>query len=450
MDVDILWKTILADLKTTSTRASFHTLFSSTKLLSFDHQKAIIGCDKPILISIIEKKYTTVIATLLKEYTKETVSVSFIPMEPSPSSVIKKNPNDLPLLTFNDAPSSYPTEQLPFNPEYTFETFAVSSSNQMAYAAATAVAKNPGTSYNPLFLYGGVGVGKTHLMQAIGHQIFANSQHKKIMYCTGEQFTNEIIEAIGGKTTPHFRKKYRRADVLFIDDIQFIAGKNSVQEEFFHTFNTVQQGKGQIILTSDRPPEEIEKLEARLRSRFEGGLIIDIAPPDFELKTAILLIKAKRRSMILPMDVAKLIAANVDNIRKLEGVLTRLSAEALTNNTPITIDLVSKLLKTDLKDQKEAQKTSPQNVINCVLSYYNLKLSQIKSSKRDRSIALPRQIIYYLLKQEARIPLMDIGSLLGGRDHTTILHGVRKIGKLLESDQKIQEDILGIKSKLVG
>ncbi|OGG15658.1 hypothetical protein A3D77_01365 [Candidatus Gottesmanbacteria bacterium RIFCSPHIGHO2_02_FULL_39_11] len=450
MDVDILWKTILADLKTTSTRASFHTLFSSTKLLSFDHQKAIIGCDKPILISIIEKKYTTVIATRLKEYTKETVSVSFIPMEPSPSSVIKKNPNDLPLLTFNDAPSSYPTEQLPFNPEYTFETFAVSSSNQMAYAAATAVAKNPGTSYNPLFLYGGVGVGKTHLMQAIGHQIFANSQHKKIMYCTGEQFTNEIIEAIGGKTTPHFRKKYRRADVLFIDDIQFIAGKNSVQEEFFHTFNTVQQGKGQIILTSDRPPEEIEKLEARLRSRFEGGLIIDIAPPDFELKTAILLIKAKRRSMILPMDVAKLIAANVDNIRKLEGVLTRLSAEALTNNTPITIDLVSKLLKTDLKDQKEAQKTSPQNVINCVLSYYNLKLSQIKSSKRDRSIALPRQIIYYLLKQEARIPLMDIGSLLGGRDHTTILHGVRKIGKLLESDQKIQEDILGIKSKLVG
>lgn len=449
MDVDILWKTILEDLKTTSTRASFHTLFSRTKLLSFNSEKAVIGCDKPILISIIEKKYSNEIATLLKEYTKETVSVSFVPME---SEVItsKKNPNDLPLLTFDSSPTSYPSEQLPFNPEYTFETFAVSSSNQMAYAAATAVAKNPSTSYNPLFLYGGVGVGKTHLMQAIGHQIFASFGRKKIMYCTGEQFTNEIIEAIGGKTTPRFRKKYRQADVLFIDDIQFIAGKNSVQEEFFHTFNAVQQGKGQIILTSDRPPEEIEKLEARLRSRFEGGLIIDIAPPDFELKTAILLIKAKRRSIVLPMDVAKLISSHVDNIRKLEGVLTRISAEAITNNTPITIEFVSKLLKTDLKDQKEAQKISPQNIINSVLSYYNLKLSQIKSNKRDREFSLPRQIIYYLLKQEANLPLMDIGALLGGRDHTTILHGVRKIGKLLENDQKIQEDILGIKNKLVG
>lgn len=448
MDVDILWKTILEDLKTTLTRASFHTLFSRTKLLSFDHGTVVIGCDKPILISIIEKKYTAIIATLFKEYTKENVSVSFVPME---NTVVesKKNPNDLPLLSYEDSPV-YKKSQSPFNPEYTFETFAVSSSNQMAYAAATAVAKNPSTSYNPLFLYGGVGVGKTHLMQAIGHEILSHSERKKAMYCTGEQFTNEIIEAIGGKTTSTFRKKYRQADILFIDDIQFIAGKNSVQEEFFHTFNAVQQSKGQIILTSDRPPEEIEKLEARLRSRFEGGLIIDIAPPDFELKTAILLIKAKKRSIVLPMEVAKLISSHVDNIRKLEGILTRISAEAMMNETPITLEFVSKLLKTDLKDQKAAQKISPQNVINTVLSYYNLKLSQIKSPKRDRNLAVPRQIIYYLLKQEANLPLMDIGTILGGRDHTTILHGIRKIGQLLESDQKIQEDILGIKNKLVG
>ncbi|MBM3283107.1 chromosomal replication initiator protein DnaA [Candidatus Gottesmanbacteria bacterium] len=442
MDIQTLWQIVLADLELQVSKAVFQTFLSQTKLISLTGQTATIGINQPMLISLIEKRYYQIIKNTIDSYTKIDSKLVFAPI----SSQAKKSLEG-PLFAIK-LPDKKPLSSIRLNPEYTFENFAVSSSNQMAYAAATAIAKKPGTSYNPLFLYGGVGVGKTHLMQAIAHLLLTSRPSTKLIYCTGEEFTNEIIEAISNKTTLAFKKKYRRLDLLLIDDIQFIAGKNAVQEEFFHTFNAIQQTGGQIVLTSDKPPVEINKLEERLRSRFEGGLTIDIGPPDFELRCAILLIKAKQKSVDLPIDLAKLIAANIDNPRSLAGVFIRILTEAQTNGVAINEELVKKILGKIIREIPKKNLIKPEHVLNAVASYYNLKLSQIKGNRRDRSLARPRQVLYYLLKSELGMPLMDIGNLLGGRDHTTILHGVRKIGDLVTEDEKIRGDIVGIKNNL--
>lgn len=445
MDTETLWRMVLSDLEEQVSKAVFQILLSQTTLLSVDNNVATIACRKPLLINLIEKKYYGVIKKIVDSYTKNDTKLVFIAR-----SLPKEEHPTEPLFSLK-LPEHTPTHPLVrLNPDYTFENFAVSSSNQMAYAAATAVAHNPGSSYNPLFLYGGVGVGKTHLMHAIGHFALSKNKKMRLLSCTGEEFTNEIIEAISTKTTTGFKKKYRQLDMLLIDDIQFIAGKYGIQEEFFHTFNAIAQVKGHIVLTSDRPPEEINKLEARLQSRFEGGLTIDIGPPDFELKTAILLIKAKQRGVDIPIELAKLITSNVDTIRKLEGVLIRIITESQTRGVPLDGNLVSAILGKVMKEIPAKNTTSPQKAIQTVLSYYNLKLSQIKSTRRDRTIALPRQVLYYILRSELGVPFMAIGDLLGGRDHTTILHGVRKISTLLSTDEKIRGDIVGIKTKLFG
>ncbi len=448
MDNQTLWDIVLADLQINVSKASFQTFLSQTKLLDLNNHTATIGCSQPMLINLIEKRYYSQIKKTLDSYTKTDTLLVFKAI----SSENKKF-NDGPLFKLKPYPEFTPInvyQTLNLNRDYTFDNFAVSSSNQMAYAAATAVAKSPGSSYNPLFLYGGVGVGKTHLMQAIGHAIIANQPNIKIIYCSGEEFTNEIIEAIGNKTTGSFKKKYRRVNALFIDDIQFIAGKNAVQEEFFHTFNAIQQYGGQIIMTSDRPPEEINKLEARLRSRFEGGLTIDIGQPDFELRCAILLIKAKQRKVDLPIEVAKIIAANIENPRKLDGTLVRIITESQTKGVLINQELVKNILGKTMKETPPKYQIKPEEVINIVASFYNLKLTQIKGIRRDRVLALPRQILYYILRSELNIPLVEIGNLLGGRDHTTIMHGVRKITELVGTDEKIHGDIVGIKNRLMG
>lgn len=446
MDTSTLWQTVLSDLELQVTKPVFKTLLSQTLLLSFENKTAMIGCNNPLLINLIEKKYYHLIKKTLDHYAKNDVRLVF-----TPKTHMEKKTGDAPLFTIQYSPEAYIIpSKIRLNLDYTFANFAVSSSNQMAYAAATAVAKQPGVSYNPLFLYGGVGVGKTHLMQAIGHYVLAQKSKTKILYCTGEEFTNEMIEAIVSKTTTAFKKKYRQLDMLLIDDVQFIAGKYSIQEEFFHTFNAIQQTKGQIILISDRPPEEINKLEERLKSRFEGGLTIDIGPPDFELRTAILLIKAKQRGVDLPIEQAKLLASNVENPRKLEGVFIRVLTESQTKNIPIDNELIKNILGKAIKEVSLKTNINPLEVINVIASYFQLKLSQLKGEKRDRSLSLPRQIVYYVLRVEIGLPLMKIGELLGGRDHTTILHGVRKISKLLSTDERIREDILGIKNKLHG
>ncbi len=444
MTINNLWQVVLADLELQVSKVVYQTLISQTKLLSLDGETATIGCAQPLLINLIEKKYYQLIKKAIDNHTKSNIRLVFTPM-----TIKTKKELDGPLFS-TVVPHDTQFSSVRLNPDYTFENFAVSSSNQMAHAAATAVANNPGASYNPLFLYGGVGVGKTHLMQAIGHEALKKNAGAKIIYCTGEDFTNDIIEAIRNKTTVTFKKKYRKLDLLLIDDIQFIAGKNAVQEEFFHTFNAIQQSRGQIVMTSDRPPEEINKLEERLRSRFEGGLTIDIGEPDFELRCAILLIKAKQRNVPISIEIAKTIAANVENPRKLDGILIRLSTESQMNKIPIDGELVKKILGKTLKETVNKRSVRPEEVIETVASYYNLKLSQLKGNKRDRSLALPRQILYFLLRSELGSPLTEIGNLLGGRDHTTILHGVRKISELISTDENIRGDVLGIKQKLFG
>ena len=446
MDSSNLWQTVLADLQLQVSKVVFQTLISQTSFEVLNETEAVINCHNPMLINLIEKRYQTLIKETLKHYTQKDLSLTL--------RALQKKSNgdhiDGPLFRTKTAVYEMPVNIERLNKDYTFANFAVSSTNQMAYAAATAVSKTPGLSYNPLFLYGSTGVGKTHLMQAIGHSIQENNPRLKMIFCTGEEFTNEIIEAISNKTTTPFKKKYRQVDLLMIDDVQFIAGKYSIQEEFFHTFNAVYQAKKQIVITSDRPPEEIDKLEARLRSRFEGGLTIDIGAPDFELRTAILLIKAKQRRVDLPIEAAKLLSANIENPRKLEGILIRVISEAQTKNIPLDSELVKSVLGKTLKIPPKEKVLEPEEVVKAVSSFYNLKVSQLKGSKRDKIFSLPRQILYYILRTEVGTGLAEIGELLGGRDHTTILYGVRKISDLIGSDEKIRVDIVGIKNRFSG
>jgi len=330
----------------------------------------------------------------------------------------------------------------------TFANYAVSSSNQMAWAAAEAVSDNPGYAYNPLFVWGGVGVGKTHLMNAVGYSVLKNDLDSKILLCTGEAFTNDIVEGIRKKTTQEFRNKYRKLRVLLIDDIQFIAGKEKVQEEFFHTFNTLVAAGSQIILASDTPPSKMDKMEERLRSRFEAGLIVDIAAPDFELRCAITQIKAQERALKIPMDIIQLIAGNIDFARQIEGFLVRLSTEVNIKNKQINEELIEGLLDKGAKEDGQKIKSSPNEVVAAVSKYYSIGKRDLLGTSRSRPIARPRQVLMYLLRREIELPLQEVGRLIGGRDHTTIMHGVEKITHLAKDDVNIRADIRGIKEML--
>lgn len=334
--------------------------------------------------------------------------------------------------------------------DYTFETFAVSTSNEMAHAAATAVSNRPGESYNPLFLYGGVGVGKTHLMHAIGNNILQNNTEARIIYSTGEEFTNEIVDAIRTKRAAAFKQKYRSADVLFIDDIQFIAGKNAVQEEFFHTFNSLTKQLSQIVLTSDRPPHEISLLEDRLRSRFEAGLMIDIQQPSFELRTAIFLVKAKAVHLNVPIDIAKLIASKVESARKIEGIITSLRSEVELKKKLITPELVESILKIEVESKRPKIRATASDIIRAVANHFHLKQSALKGQSRVKNLVNARHIAMYLLKEELSLPLVEIGKWFSGRDHTSVLHAVKKIENDLQFEDMLQQDVSAIRMTLAA
>lgn len=440
-----IWKNIQEELKISVSKAIFQTLFQSTQLVSLENNIATVGCPSGYIQNLIETRYYSLIKDILDRQTKKNNSLVFV-VRTIPPLVSTTGPLfDQSLVNRQEVSAN--NQRL--SPDFTFENFAVSSSNQLPFAAATAVAKNPGTAYNPLFLWGGVGVGKTHLMQAIGHEILKQNPSAKMLYCLGEEFTNEIINAIRNKTTDQFKKKFRSTKVLLLDDVQFIAGKVTVQEEFFHTFNAIQREGGQIVLTSDQPPEEIAKLEERLRSRFEAGLIVDIPTPDFELRTAILLIKARQRKIDLPMDIAQLIAANIESNRKMEGFLTRFVSESETKGLPLSVELVNSLLGKTLAEKELNHITiKPKTVIDAVADYFHLKPSQLRSETRVKEIVWPRQILMYLLRVELNLPLMKVGEILGGRDHSTILHGVNKITGLLKEQEGLRVDISGIKQRL--
>ncbi|MCL5411837.1 MAG: chromosomal replication initiator protein DnaA [Patescibacteria group bacterium] len=454
MDPKTLWESALAELQINLSSANFNTWFKGkTTILSAKDKIIDIGCNTTYTKNWLEQRYYGQIKTVLDKITNTECQLIFTvaPIALEQIQPIKKGVA-APLFEQNETPAEEPAlAKAGLRRDFIFETFAVSGSNQLAHAAAMAIAVNPGKAYNPFFIYGGVGVGKTHLMQAIGNEILQKDKKKKIIYCMGEEFTNEIINAIREKSTKQFKEKYRSVDAFLIDDIQFIAGKTTVQEEFFHTFNTLQRGGSQIVMTSDRPPGDIQKLEDRLRSRFEAGMIVDIGQPDFELRTAILLIKCKMLGLELPMDAAKMIAENVDSNRKMEGFLTRVIAESKLKNIPITSELVASILGLVNRQASVTKKAiTSKEVLESVANHFNLKVSQIKSDRRNKEIVVPRQIVMYLLRKELKTPLMDIGRLLGGRDHTTIMHGEGKITKELSTNENLKKDVMLIKDKLYG
>ena len=459
MNVDQLWKTVLSDLEVSLSRGNFMTWLSPTRLtrvqqVDAGRQIAEIACKSPYHRQFIEERYFAQIKEALDRVTKRKNELVFVIgkfSSPASVSAIGNGP-----LFETESPSLHQQYQQAYlrarlREDFTFDTFAVSPSNEMAYAAAQAVAKTPGKAYNPLFIYGGVGVGKTHLTQAIGHAVLLQRPDAAMIYCTGEDFTNEIINAIRRKETYPFKKKFRSADLLLIDDAQFIAGKTAVQEEFFHTFNAIRQEGGQIVLVSDQPPQAIDRLEDRLRSRFEGGLTIDIQQPNFELRTAILLIKAKTLGVALPMDVAQLIAANIESVRRLEGFLARLMTESSLRNQEISEPLVRGLLG-NLNDAEVRASPSvrPKEILKIVATHFNITLSALEGPRRSKPLVIPRHLAMYVLRTDHHLPLEEIGSLFGGRDHTTVIHAVDKVTKHLSDSELLRVELSSIRKKIYG
>ncbi|MFC1727199.1 chromosomal replication initiator protein DnaA [Patescibacteria group bacterium] len=457
MEKNKIWKTVLENLKINLSPANFSTWFpqtfiNQTKIVDKKRLIVEIGCPSEFVRNTVETRYYGLIKNALDQATEKKCNLVFLIKQDKREKNQDLKGKNGPLFEIKAKPlnKNNLVRKVGLRPDFNFDNFAVSSTNQMAHAAAGAVVQSPGHAYNPLFFYGGVGVGKTHLMQAIAQAILAQKPETKIVYCTSEEFTNEIVNAIRRKSTENFKIKFRSAKVLLVDDIQFIAGKDRAQEEFFHTFNTIVRVGGQVILTSDCPPSEISQLEDRLRSRFEGGLTIDIQDPDFELRTAILLIKAQQQNFKLPMDIAQLIASNITSTRRLEGFLTRLITEIKTKNEVLAPEIVSALLGQTNETIIPNKLIKPKEMIRTVALHYNLKISQLTGARRNKPIVVPRQILMYLLRTELELPLMEIGRYLGGRDHTTIMHGVDKVTQVLPKSEDMRVDIAGIKKKLYG
>ena len=457
MDKSSLWSSILTELELSVSPGNFTTWISpltAIKLKTLDKKRVIleVGCPSIFHKNQVGERYIGQIQEVAEKTLKKKCEVK---LEVKAGEIKKSGEGDKTDLFSVDtkkiAQEAYEGAAMKagLNLRFTFENYAVSSSNEVAHAAAKTAAKKPGMVYHLVFIYGGVGVGKTHLMQAVGHEMIKKNPDMALVYCTGEEFTNEIIEAIRNKSTASFRQKYRKARVLLLDDVQFIGGKETVQEEFFHTFNAIHKEGGQVVLTSDRLPNEIAGLEDRLRSRFEGGLTVDIQEPGFELRTAILLIKAQQAGVDLPMKVAQVVAANIESTRKLEGMLLRLNSEVLARKEPLTEELAMALLgKINGEVEKLRQRITPRQILSHVATYYQIKTTDLKGSRRLRVVALPRQVVMYLLRKELQLPLKEAGRLLGGRDHTTVMHGEDKVTKLLPKSEQLRVDITAIRKGL--
>lgn len=450
MDNKKSWKDVLEIVKVSVSPAIYSTWFSQTHLTTvndLDSRLSIeIGCPTSYIKNFIETRYFGLIQDSISKVLGKPCDLEFVVKE-NPDKNILSNTQVSPLFQeeVKDESLFEALQKAKIRTNFNFENFAVSGSNQMAHAAALAVAETLGTAYNPLFIWGGVGVGKTHLMGAVGNSALKKNSNLKVLLCTGESFTNDIIEGIRNKTTQGFREKYRKLDLLLIDDIQFIAGKDAVQEEFFHTFNTMTGAGGQVILTSDRPPSEIPKLEERLRSRFEAGLIVDVAPPDFELRCAITQIKAKEKGLPLEMDQIQMIAGNIDSARKIEGVLIKLMTEIKLKHLELSSEIVESVLGKGIETTGKMVKKDPSEVIDAVSGYYQIGKRALLGDSRARPVARPRQILMYLLRTHLGIPLEEVGHLVGDRDHTTVMHAVGKITELATIDVHIREDISKIK-----
>jgi len=451
LNKESVWHEVLESLKVSVSPPVFSTWISQTHLVSLkkldkSRYLAEVGCASSYVKATVERRYFGLTQDAIIKAIGSPCDISFTVKALAQNTVVPKE-SFAPL--FEEKTQTEEVIQKIGNANlrlgFTFKNFAVSGSNQMAHAAAEAVSNQPGTAYNPLFFWGGVGVGKTHLMHSVGHKLINENVEVKILACTGEDFTNDIVEGIRNKTTQSFRNKYRRLNCLLIDDIQFIAGKDTVQEEFFHTFNAVTAAGGQIIMTSDTPPSDIPKLEERLRSRFEAGLIVDIANPDYELRCAIIYIKSGEKGVDLTETEVQLIASNFESARTIEGFLTRLSSESKLKTVPITNELVKTLIGKGMKDDDLRKRISPEEVIDAVCTHYSIGKRAILGKGRTKLIAQPRQILMYILRKELGLPLEEVGRIIGGRDHTTIMHGVEKITQLTADNVDIRDDIMRIK-----
>ncbi|MHC1761840.1 MAG: chromosomal replication initiator protein DnaA [Negativicutes bacterium] len=463
-DYNSIWQETLSLLEQEMIRPSFETWIKVLYPLSYENGTFEIGTTRQIVKEWVETRYLSMIRKIMETVlgTPVLVKISLIPadaahplLEPSTPSIPSYQGSLSPApanMSSKTTPMPLRSEEghSPLNPKYTFDSFVIGNSNRFAHAASLAVAEMPAKVYNPFFIYGGVGLGKTHLMHAIGHRIMQIHPENKVLYISSEKFTNDFINAIMSGHPESFRNRYRSIDVLLIDDIQFLAKKEQTQEEFFHTFNALHEANKQIIISSDRPPKEIPTLEDRLRSRFEWGLTTDIQSPDLETRIAILRKKALLENITMPNDVIVYISTRIDNnIRELEGAFNRVNAFSFLNRKPITIELAMESLK-DLFPKDKSSQVTPQRIQDIVAAHFRIKIEDLVSKRRTRNVTVPRQLAMYLCRELTDWSLPKIGEFFGGRDHTTVIHAYEKVNRERQEDSRIASLLTEISTKITN
>src|SRR3989339_37483 len=443
MNNEQLWQAVLGEIELSLSRANFTTWFKNTFISSFEEDKVVICVPNMFTKAWLEKKYHKQIMEALQNISNKKIDKIFYKIETRKTNPvgdlikkikIKKDGNNKEPVSIN---------RFGLNARYTFDNFIVGKGNELAHAACQAVAANPGNAYNPLFIYGGVGLGKTHLLQAIGHEVVKNTD--KILYATCEKFTNDYVQAVKSGQAKDFKDRYRNVDLLLIDDIQFMGGKDGTQEEFFHTFNELHQTNKQIILTSDRPPKSIPALEKRLLSRFEWGMIADVSSPDLETRIAILETKCREKNYTLDREILTYIANNItNNIRELEGALNRLIAYYEFNNSLPSIQSTKNILA-GIISNFQSKSTTPKIIIEAVSKFFDINLKDITGQSRKKELVVPRQLAMFLMRKEINSSYPSIGQELGGRDHTTAMHAYNKIAKECQEDERTKQNINSIK-----
>ncbi|QQD84497.1 chromosomal replication initiator protein DnaA [Jeotgalicoccus sp. ATCC 8456] len=439
-----IWEKVLEEIKSNHNiqNVTFQTWFKNTELVDLNTSYAVIKADSDFQREWLNTQYKSIIEDSIYSSIGEKVTVQIVIKGDETTPMVSEEKN-----TQQESIKTTPIHHV-LNEQHTFDTFVIGNGNRFSHAASLAVAEAPAKAYNPLFIYGGVGLGKTHLMHAIGNFVLENRPNAKVVYLSSEKFTNEFINSIRDNKTEEFRNKYRNVDVLLIDDIQFLAGKESTQEEFFHTFNSLHENNKQIVISSDRTPKEIPTLEDRLRSRFEWGLMTDVTPPDLETRIAILRKKCEEENVEIPNEAMIYIANHIHtNIRELEGALTRVAAYAKISNQPMTPEVVSEALK-DLVTTTQTKRITVQDIQLAVSEYYGIHIDELSSKKRTKSIAFPRHVAMYLSRELTDNSLPKIGEVFGGRDHTTVIHAHEKISKLVAEDELFNSELKEIESKL--
>jgi chromosomal replication initiator protein len=448
MNKDQLWQAILGELELILSKANFSTWFKDTFVSEWNNERIVVGVPNTFTQSWLQNKYHAPIKAATKNIVGDGIKeiiykVESIKNQPQTASLAEVKTEEIEITQ-----NGHGERSLGFNKRYKFSSFVVGKNNELAHAAAQAVANKPGQTYNPLFIYGGVGLGKTHLLQAIGHYILENNPSLTVLYTTCEKFTNDYIQSIKNGQTNKFRDYYRNIDLLIIDDIHFLAGKEQTQEGFFHTFNDLHQNNKQIIISSDRPPQSIPTIEDRLKSRFSWGMIADISQPDLETRAAILQAKATEKSFNLNQDIITYIASTIQsNIRELEGALNRIIAHAELTKEEISFDAVKNILSSMTQQSKKGIITAKQ-IIREVSEFYDVDINDILGSSRKKELVNPRQIIMYLIREETSSSFPNIGAEVGGRDHTTVMHACKKITQDLNVNDKLSNEINSIRQRL--